>query len=361
MTSSIDAHPRSPLEPLIASLRAELATALRAPDSSSEDAAEFSAEQRGAHWTLGAHAKLDRARVVRWGAVTSAAYTRQQWDAQSQWAAVRASGALLGGLVRASVGGGHIDAPAHSAERLQMAPSLAWVRPVGALSLRLFGERVVDPLWSDLSPGTPAFVQDVWTEGLDAAVLRANGDGVGAGVMALQTGARARTIRYPLRDFVLRNGWRRADADRALVLATAHVRTHWRAIAADASGWALSRPHTRDEARVDPSVGARAGVQTRFRAFSNDLGALLRLDASFVGSRDADPDAGGFAGSLPSYTTLSGTASFTLGDVTLVLRGDQLEGTRHPEVWTDPVQATPTPALGPGRRMRIEAVWALFN
>jgi hypothetical protein len=80
-----------------------------------------------------------------------------------------------------------------------------------------------------------------------------------------------------------------------------------------------------------------------------------------VGSRDADPDAGGFSGRLPGYTTLSGTASFTLGDATIVLRGEQLEGARHEEVWTDPVGGSALPALGPGRLIRAEVTWPLFD
>lgn len=333
------------------------------------DALELVGERRAADWTYGARIAVDRSHVVRWGAVTSDAYTRTQWDAQSQWAALRTQGTLAGGRLNASLGGGHLDAPARSAERFQIAPSLAWTRGVGAWNVRLHTQRVVDPLWSDLSDGTPAFVQDVWSEGVDVSLAQpgeaASGTLVnsplGAGVMALQTGGRATSIRYPLRDFVLRNGWRRAGSDLAMLLGTAHARGHWRALGADASGWALSRPHTRDEAAVDPVVGGRAGLETRFRVFANDLGVRLRLEAAYVGSRDADPDAGGFAGRLPGYTTLSGTASLTLGDATIVLRGEQLEGTRHAEVWTDPVGGSSLPALGPGRSIRAEVTWPLFD
>lgn len=329
------------------------------------DELELTGERTLAHWTLGARVALERSRVTRWGAVTSDAYTRRQWDERSQWVALRSHGALAGGSLDASLGAGHVDAPQRSGERAQVAPSLAWTHALGAWRVRLHSQRIVDPLWSDLAIGTPAFVQDVWSEGLDMSLARGDSAGsgrsAGAGVMALQTGGRALTIRYPLRDFVLRNGWRRAGSDLAMVLATAHARGRWRAFGADVSGWALSRPQTPDEARVDPTIGARAGLETRFRAFVGDLGVKLRLEAAYVGSRDADPDAGGFAGRLPGYTTLMGTATLTLGDATIIVRGEQLEGIRHQEVWTDPVQGAAQPALGPGRLIRLEVVWPLFD
>jgi len=45
----------------------------------------------------------------------------------------------------------------------------------------------------------------------------------------------------------------------------------------------------------------------------------------------------------------------------VILRAQQLEDIRHEEVWTDPVQGSAQPALGPGRSIRLEMVWPLFD
>lgn len=284
------------------------------------------------------------------------------WQERAAWAAGRMSVPAGAGRLELQLGGGRHGAPARARERLQLAPGLAWRVGGTPRSLRIFAERVVHPVWSDLAPGTDAFVQDSWVGGAEARTVR-GGARAGVLVLAGSTGARATLWRFPVRDAPLSAGWQR-DGDRySFALSSAEVAATWRALVADASGFVLAREGDGGQARVDPAVGATAGLGAAFRLFAGDLGVRLRGEAAWIGSRATDTRYDGIGeATLPGYATISARAELTLGDVTMVIRGDGLEDQAHEQTWADLGDAPEIRlARDGGRTFRFEMVWPLFN
>lgn len=287
---------------------------------------------------------------------------RTRWAERALWAAARASRPLGPGRLELQLGGGHDDAPENSKERVQLVPGVAWRVTSGARMLRLFAERTVNPVWSDLAPGTPAFMQDTWTGGAEA---HAAGSHARAGVLVLagSTGARAALLRYPIRDAALRVGWEREADQYEFALSSAEAAASWKWLGGDASGFLLARRGDVVQNRVDPAVGGTAGVTATFRMFAKDLGVRLRGGAEWIGPRDTDTRDPIFGDvSLPGYTSLSASVEFTLGDATIRLLADGLENERHDQTWLDLSEA-PNVRLAKtaGRIGRFELVWPLFN
>lgn len=326
---------------------------------SQSNLAELSAGAGRGSATLGARLEWREGRVTR---AYGGAGVTDDWRARSAWAALRAEAPAGSGRLELQLGGGRHSASARAKERWQLAPSAAWRAGGAARSLRLFAERVVNPVWSDLAPGEAPFVQDTWAGG---AEMRAAAGAWRAGVLALagRTGARATLVRFPVRDAALRSGWSREPSRHGFALASAEAAATWRALSADASGFALARDGDSGRPRVDPSLGATLGLGAAFRLFAGDLGARLRAEAAWVGERATDTRDPAFAETtLPGYVTLSAAAEFTLGDATLALRASGLEGGRHDATWADladaPLLRT---ARGAGRVLRFEMIWPLFN
>jgi hypothetical protein len=97
--------------------------------------------------------------------------------------------------------------------------------------------------------------------------------------------------------------------------------------------------------------------------FANDLGVRLRGAAAWIGPRDTDTRDPIFGDvSLPGYATLSASVELTLGDATIRLLADGLEGERHDQTWLD-LSGAPDVRLArtAGRIGRFELVWPLFN
>lgn len=287
---------------------------------------------------------------------------RTRWSEQALWVATRASRPLGPGRLDLQVGGGYHDAPELSDERTQLAPSVAWRVTSGSRMLRIFAERALNPVWSDLAPGTPAFMQDTWTGGAEA---RAAGTHARAAVLVLagSTGGRAVLLRFPIRDAALRLGWEREPERYDFTLSSAEAAANWRWLGGDASGFFLARQGDEIQNRVDPSVGGTAGLSATFRLFANDLGVRVRGGAAWIGPRDTDTRVPSFGDvSLPGYTTLSASVELTLGDATIRVLGDGLEGERHDQTWVDP---NPNQELRlartAGRIARFELVWPIFN
>lgn len=287
---------------------------------------------------------------------------RTRWAERALWAAARASRPLGPGRLELQLGGGHNDAPELTEERMQLVPGVAWRVSNGTRMLRLFAERTVNPVWSDLAPGTPAFMQDTWTGGVEA---HTSGTHARAGMllMAGSTGARAALLRFPIRDAALRLGWEREPERYEFALSSAEAAASWKWLGADASGFLLARQGDVIQSRVDPSVGGTAGVSAAFRMFADDLGVRLRGGAAWIGPRDTETRVPSFGDvSLPGYATFSASVEFTLGDATIRLLADGLEGERHDQTWVDP-GSFPDLRLArtAGRIGRFELVWPLFN
>jgi len=65
---------------------------------------------------------------------------------------------------------------------------------------------------------------------------------------------------------------------------------------------------------------------------------------------------------LAGYATYAGSAAFTVGDATVVVRAANLEDQPHLQTWTDPSSPFPgVPAVGSARQFRVELSWPFFN
>lgn len=327
------------------------------------NAGELEAVTRRGATELGARLEVREGVVENWIGAPDVVY---RWRERSVWAAVRAARPLGPGRLELQLGAGRHDAAARRRERLQAAPGLAWRAGGERRSLRLFGERLVVPVWSDLAPGTPAFVQDTWIGGFEARAAGAAGR-AGLTVAGGTTGNRALLYRIPVRDIALRLGWQREGSRYAFTLASADAATHWRALGLEGSGFLLARDGDTGQPRVDPAVGGTAALTTAFTLFSGDLPVHLRGQAAWVGARSSQPSREGFdtglgTETLDGYATYSAVVRMGLGDATFVLRADGLEDVRHEETWpdfTDPFQVVL--ARDSGRTFRFEMIWPLFN
>jgi hypothetical protein len=223
---------------------------------------------------------------------------------------------------------------------------------------------VVTPVWSDLAPGVSPFVQDTWLGGADVTMGLPARQWVAVGGLAAEIGNRAWLQVSPVRDIALRYGWS-ADLERVqdamLTVETGVKRRGW---ALEASGYSRVRPPGSQPAKVDPAVGGRVRAETGFRAFTGDLGVLLRAEAAWVGPRENESLPGYFVQprALPGYATYSAAVAMQLGDATLALRATNLEDVAHPQSWTDPSSPFPgVPADGTGRQYRFDISWPFFN
>ena len=280
------------------------------------------------------------------------------------WLAARDQRPLGKGTLEVEIGGGHTDSPASAQERWQLAPSATWRAGPETRRLRLYAERVVTPVWSDLAPGVQPFVQDTWLTGADVAVGAHTRQWLEVGGLAAEIGNRAWLPISPVRDIALRYGWS-ADLVRvrdAMITAAAG----WRrgAWALEASGYSRVRPLGSEPAKVDPAVGGRVRAETGFRAFTGDLGVLFRVEAAYIGSRENEslPEYFTLPRPLAGYGTYSAAAALHLGDATITLRAANLEDVPHPQSWTDPSSPFPgVPADGSGRQYRFDVSWPFFN
>lgn len=329
-----------------------------------ENALALEAAVRRDSVTWGVRGELRRDRAARRASSTGFA---RDWADDSWWLAAKHARPFGPGRLELELGGGHATSPGRAAERWQLAPGAAWRLARGAWRARAFAERVVTPVWSDLAPGTPAFVQDTWLGGLEAGA--ASGRRRAALLLTGGTsGNRGVLLRYPVRDVALRldylgTGWNRDLTRYAFALGQAEAGATWRALGAEASGWVLARDGDRVQGRVDPSVGATVALSTAFRLFTGDLGVRLRAETAWIGPRVTDASDASLVEdvTLNGYATSSAVAEMTLGDATLVVRADGLENERHPLGWIDPAGDGFALARGSGRTFRFEMIWPLFN
>lgn len=311
----------------------------------------------GGWWT--ARLTLGQEHVER--VTPTASLVRQAWRADRAWVALEHERVLGNGRLSLALGGGRHSAPERREERLQLAPTLAWEWQSGTRSVRLFADRTLTPVWSDLAVDVPAFMQDVWLGGLEGAVGRRGGSWLEAGVAAGRVAQRATILRYPVRDIALRFGWQRDEGTSPLLLASAAGGAAWRALACDVQGFVQTRPEEQSQPRVDPGVGGSAGLEGRVKLFRGDLDVRLRAQVDVVGERDLESTAyeGVAPQTLPAFSTFGAHLTATIGDATLGVRVTNLEDQRRRQVWIDPV--TGEPAKDAGRQLMFEIVWPLFD
>ncbi|MGH7742381.1 MAG: hypothetical protein ACRENS_10205 [Candidatus Eiseniibacteriota bacterium] len=268
------------------------------------------------------------------------------------WGALSYQRLLAPGALRLELGGGRST----PLDRRLVAPSASFTFGSGAAHGRVFAQRLVHPVWSDLAPAQAAFLQSTTALGLEAE--DAGGPYRGRlSVMGGTTRDRAIVFPYPIQDIWLRAGTS-ADPNRydfALFAATASVQSRMLELGAEA--FALARDQAPDQPRPEPDQGGRGWLETRFRLFLGDLGVRLRLEGAQIGARDSYT--GLVDSHLPGYWTGSALATFTLSDVTAVFAFRNLENQRHTETWIDP--STGQLALSPGRQFRLALTWRLMN
>ncbi|MEO5988824.1 MAG: hypothetical protein ABIU54_00880 [Candidatus Eisenbacteria bacterium] len=287
---------------------------------------------------------------------------RTVWDERALWAASRVERPWQWGTLEMQLGGGWSDASRRNRERAQLAPGLAWRHADDRVQLRLFTERVLDPIWSDLSPSARPFVQNTWVGGLQVGTGSIRRRWIEGALLLGRTGNKATLVPYPLRDIQLRIGYQSESRAKEFALATLEAGIRGRVGSLEVSTFALARD--RDGQRwIDPGTGARLAAETGFSAFTGDLGVRLRLETAYVGARETDIGSsivGGFDEEvLPAFATLAASVAVTLGDATIVVRADDLEDERRPQVWLDLL--TGRPALGTGRQLRASLIWPFFN
>ena len=283
---------------------------------------------------------------------------------QTAWLAARDQRPFVSGTLELQLGGGHVDSPANTSEHWQLAPSASWRTGPASRRLRIYAERVVTPVWGDLAPGVNRFVQDTWLAGADLTLGTHPRQWLEVGGLGAEIGNRARLVSTPVRDIALRYGWT-PDLVRvqdAMLTVAAGVRRG--GLGLEASGYSRVRPVGSQPAQVDPAAGGRVRAETGFRAFSGDLGVLIRAEAAYVGARENESLPGYFAPPRPlaGYGTYSAAVAMQLGDATLAFRVTNLEDVAHPQSWTDP-SSPPfgTPADGTGRQYRFDVSWPFFN
>jgi hypothetical protein len=283
---------------------------------------------------------------------------------RTAWLAARDQRPFASGSLELQLGGGYVDTPDRSQERWQLAPSATWRLGPATRQLRLYAERVVTPVWSDLAPDVRPFVQDTWLGGAVVTLGAPERQWLEVGGLAAEIGNRAWLVVSPVRDIALRYGWS-ADLERVRdamgTVAGGVRRGGW---ALEASGYSRVRPQGSQPAKVDPAIGGRVRAETGFRAFTGDLGVLLRMEAAYVGPRENEslPEYFTPPRPLPGYATYSAAAALHLGDATIALRATNLEDVPHAQSWTDPSSPFPgVPADGSGRQYRFEVSWPFFN
>lgn len=253
-------------------------------------------------------------------------------------------------------------------DRYDWAPGLSYRFHAGPLGARIGAERLLAPVWSDLAPGTAAFMQQTWTGimELDGGATRARH--LHASVLFGRTTDRAIVHRLPLDEVWLRLGIHR-DAepyDFGLVV----LRGVWgatRGISVGAEGFGLTRDKSAAQASIDPAVSGRSWLEWRGAAFRGDLGILLRAEVDGVGERTSEGAIEGLCGDpdvqtprrLAGYLTLGAGAGFTLAKAIISVRVRNLENRRLEQPWLD--CSTGTEALGPGREYRLALTAYLSN
>ena len=292
-----------------------------------------------------------------------------EFDARAAavWGAVRYQKALGEGALEAELGAGHHQ----SFDGVRMAPGLSYRVGGPMFRGRIAVERALEPVWTDLPPDQPPFMQRTWLGLIEVEAGASRAKEARLRFLVGRTGERAILSRWPLEDLSLRIGaW--PDPDRFdFALLSGEARWVGRRFGAGGEGFVLARDRSPAQPLVDPGYAATSFAEWKFSAFQRDLGVTLRASVGAVGPRESQGDfqfgydpAGG-SGTiiaplyLPGYLTAGASAILTLADAVLTVRVRNLEDRRRPEIWFD--TATGFEALGPGREWRTALTVRLMN
>jgi hypothetical protein len=348
----------------LAGLEPEPGDLMSARRNSNERTLEFAAHRQRGTRGYGLRVQRSVAAAVRWDQYAYAAAERIAWSTQTVWMAAEHSRPLGEGLLDVTLGVGRDATLPRAADRNVIAPAVTWHVDQERQRVRVFFERVADPVWSDLRPGLQPFLQHTWAGGFEAEAGRGSPARASVQLLAGRTANRATVFRSPVRALSLAVGME-PDAHRYnFLLLQQEFDARWRTLGLDGAGFALARGHSAAQPRVDPALGGQVGASSAFKLFAGDLPVRLRVQAAYVGVRESDTRVLSREGLstdavLPGYGTYSASATLALGDATIVIRGDALEGVRHPLPWFDYYEERI--ALDSGRAFRVEVVWPLFN
>jgi hypothetical protein len=306
------------------------------------------AELRGPQDDWGARLEVRDAQVARVTEIVG----ETRWEARSVWIAARAAQRRGPAGLRASLGMGRHD----GVRRTELAPTLELEMGGPSLAGRAYVERIVAPVWSDLALGQEAFLQSTWLGGVG---IRWRSPQAATADLAWATGRtrdRAWVPRWPLEELWLRDGFRRDPSAFDFGLGTASGELRWRSWRARGEGFALFRDESAPQAGVDPARGARASLETSWRAFDGDLDIRLRGEAEVVGGRASEAVPSHW---IPRYATFGGAAALTLADAVVTLHFRNIENERRSLTWVDP--STGLEAMGEGLEFRFLITWRLYN
>lgn len=306
--------------------------------------------------------RVDRERVRR----PVDATTARSFDAKAErwWGSVAMERALAGGTLDARLGGGWHSALRSRGDEVQVAPTLSWRRSGERGGLRVYGERVLTPVWADLATDVTPYLQSTWTAGGEATRRWPGVASLRVGLAGGVTDGAATLLRYPVMDVALRGGVAAPDGEsRPFVLSTLAAAARWRAFVAEVEAYGMDvRGAAERETRFDPETGAAARLESEFRLFAGDLGVRVVGQVAHVGAREAlvfDDFGQNVNQRLGSYVTFDALVALTLGEAVLRLRGVNLADERREEPWLDP--GTGRAALGSGRQVLFEIGWVFAN
>jgi hypothetical protein len=272
--------------------------------------------------------------------------------ARELWASVRHERPFGDGRLEAELGFGHHTGTGRS----DVAPSLAYRFADRPWQGRVMLERLLVPVWTDLAPGQPAFLQDSWVTGLELTGRSLNGGRARLTFLAGRTRGRAVITRLPLESLALRAGFS-ADPE-SYAFGLLHGVAEWRSRrwALGAEGFAMARDASPAQAMVDPGRGGRAFAEANVALFQGDLVVRPRIEVAAVGPRQSEAVP---SRPIPGYATWTGKLQLTLADAVLMIEGRNLEGRVRPDTWID--SSTGLEALGPGRELRFTFSWRLWD
>ena len=295
-------------------------------------------------------ARLDArdARVAR----TEVGSNERDWQSKAMWLTVGAEAHGRTTVLHAQVGAGKDQ----GTNQTEVAPSIALHLGQRTLHTRLFTERILTSVWSDLAPGESPFLQSTWAGGFDIEWADSAGRDARLGWIMGRTRDRALIQRLPLEDLWLRAGARRDVADYDFGLATVAASMRGQTWGAGAEAFVLIRDASHAQPRVDPGEGARGFLEGRFRLFKGDLGVRVRAGADVVGERESEAPVPRL---LPAAVTFNWLVNLALADAVVTLRVNDLSDERPPQTWIDNV--TGLEALSPGRELQLSIGWRFFN
>jgi hypothetical protein len=274
--------------------------------------------------------------------------------ASSFWGVVGWAGDAGAGRLTVDVGAGKHD----KFPRVNLVPAVRYeVRGPGIVA-RVGGERVLNAVWNELAAGQAPFMQRSYVGVADVTLGLTRARQLRTVVLVGRTTSRAVASRVPMSEMVLRTGYLEDGKPFTFALASLEGRIDGRRYFGEALAFGLSRPSRAIQPDVDPAVGARAALGTRWRMFAGDLGVEAWAGLDYVGTRESEFSASRV---LPDYGVSDAGLRFMIKDAVITIRGRNFEDRFHKEPWTDTSGLAGFEALGPGREIRFALTMSLSN